>query len=300
MEPTSRPTADMPAITRNQPTAPLTTFLIGGPADYLCHPANTREFRVALRWAAAAELPVQIIGGGSNVLIADAGVRGLLLTTTAMRELEHPEGSVKLICGAGREVDGLVDFATKRGLSGLEFAAGLPGSLGGAVWMNARAYGSEFSEIVEWAEALTPQGECVRLENSDMNFSYKHSVFQERELYIMRCALRLRHGDRRNIEETAARNLADRQSKKQHAVNSGGCIFKNNYEAGIPSGKLLEEAGLKGLAVGGARIYNEHANFIINTGDATAEDVKALLRIAQREVKRKFNIDIEPEIRFLG
>lgn len=281
-------------------TAPLTTFRIGGPADVICWPKNATELIATINWAKKEELPITFLGGGSNVLISDYGIRGLLIVTSAMDQIIRNGDSLVVECGAGCDVQKLVFWSADQNLSGLEFSGGLPGSLGGAIWMNARAYGGEFSEIVEWVEAVNQNNEVEFFTKDQMQFEYKRSVFQHRRLYITRSRLKFKPGKREEILAIAQKNINDRNSKKQDKIFSAGCVFKNNYSAGIPSGKLIQDAGLKGRTIGGARIFEEHANFVINADGAKAADVIALMKISQNAVKEKFNIDIYPEVQFIG
>lgn len=279
-------------------TAPLTTFKIGGPADIALWPKNAQELIESIKWAKNNKLSITFLGGGSNVLIADKGIRGVLIVTTDMNSIDANESIV--CCGAGIQVSSLIEFCVEANLSGVEFAGGLPGSLGGAIWMNARAYGGEFSEVVDWVETVNENLEIEEFKNEKMCFAYKKSVFQNRKLWITKAKLKLKRGNSEDIRQIAQKNIDDRNSKLQNRVNSAGCVFKNNYDCGIPSGKLIQDAGLKGLTSGGAEILQEHANFFINKNQAKAFDVVELMKIAQKEVYHKFNIRIFPEVQFLG
>lgn len=281
-------------------TASLTTFDIGGPADIAVWPKNSEELIVIIRWAIENNIKITFLGGGSNVLVSDKGIRGLLIVTSEMNNIKRLQED-QYEFGAGCDVQELTQWAIENNLSGLEFAGGLPGSLGGAVWMNARAYGSEFSKIVTWAEAVNQDNEVETFVHEEMNFVYKHSVFQERPLRITKVRMKLTTlEDNASIMKTTQGNIDDRDSKDQYQIKSAGCVFKNNYDAGIPSGKLIEDAGLKGHQIGGAEIYSKHANFVVNKNNAKASDVIALMKLARNSVKEKFDITIEPEVQFIG
>ena len=281
-------------------TAPLTTFRIGGPADIIAWPQDAQELIDTIHWAQNKKIPITFLGGGSNVLISDYGIRGLLIVTAKMGFITREKNDNIVECGAGCDVQKLVFWAIDNQVSGLEFAGGLPGSLGGAIWMNAKAYGGEFSGIVTWAEAVNKNNEVEYFTNSQMNFSYKKSIFQDRKLFITKVKLKFKVGIKDDILKSSQKNIDDRNSKKQNLIFSAGCVFKNNYSAGIPSGKLIQDAGLKGLTEGGARIFEEHANFVINANNAKAADVIALMKISQKTVQEKFNILISPEVQFIG
>lgn len=281
-------------------TSSLTTFRIGGPADVVAWPKNAQELIATIQWAKKNNFPITFLGGGSNVLISDKGVRGLLIVTSAMNHISSLDSGLEVECGAGCNVQELVFWSAENNLSGLEFAGGLPGSIGGAIWMNARAYGGEFSEIVTMVEAVNDENQIENFNKSQMNFSYKQSIFQTRKLFITKCKIQLKKGDKKEILEKAMKNIEDRRAKKQDQVYSAGCVFKNNYSAGIPTGKLIQDAGLKGFTIGGARIFEEHANFVINANEASAKDVIAIMRTSQLKVKEKFGIDIFPELQFIG
>ena len=280
--------------------SPLTTFRIGGLADVVAWPKTAQELIDVIGWAKSEGLGVTFLGGGSNILISDQGIRGLVILSTRMDQILCDEEFLEVEFGSGCSVQRAVFWAAERSFSGLEFAGGLPGSLGGAVWMNARAYGGEVSQIVTKVEAVNQENEIEVLENAQMEFEYKRSVFQKRPLYITRCWLKFQQGEKEEILRVAQKNIADRRSKKQADIFSAGCAFKNNYSVGIPSGKLIQDAGLKGTVVGGARILEEHANFFINANHATAEDVIALMKLAQKTVREKFHVDIYPEVQFIG
>lgn len=281
-------------------TAPITTFRIGGPADIIAWPKNATELIETIRWANDQKLAITFLGGGSNVLISDFGIRGLLIVTSKMDTITREDDKFIVECGAGCDVQRLVFWAAENQLSGLEFAGGLPGSLGGAIWMNARAYGSEFSKIITWAETVNSKNEIQIFTNEQMEFEYKRSVFQNKKLFVTRAKLKFVAGQKEEILKISQKNIDDRNSKKQDKIFSAGCVFKNNYTAGIPSGKLIQDAGLKGTTIGGARIFEEHANFVINASNAKSADVIALMKISQKTVKEKFNIMIYPEVQFIG
>ena len=285
-------------IQQNVSLQEYTTFKIGGNAQYFAEPANLSEIKEVLAFAAEHGLSVRILGGGANTLVSDEGCKGLVLRTSQLNHI-RAEGE-HIIAECGLSVDQLCDFAAEQGLSGTEFAAGLPGSIGGAVYMNARCYGSEFADIVESVRYMRLDQNTVQtLQHDEIGYAYKHSCFMEMsDILILDVTFRLHKGDIAAIRAQSQANRDDRQSKGQYDYPSAGCIFKNNYEIGIPAGKLIENAGLKGVNVGGAKVYNRHANFIVNEGNATAADVRQLIRKIQQTLDGQ-GYHLEPEVRIL-
>ena len=274
-----------------------TTFKIGGNARYFAEPTNIDEVTAAFRFAKEHGLSVCILGGGANTLVPDEGYTGLVICT---RHLDHIRTDGQhIISECGVSVDKLCDFAAENGLSGAEFAAGLPGSVGGAVYMNARCYGSEFADIVESVRYITPDEDTIReLSHDEIGYAYKHSCFMEMDGLIVEVTFRMGADDISSIQAKCESNRNDRRSKGQYDYPSAGCIFQNNYAIGIPAGRLIEEAGLKGCKIGGAKVYERHANFIINEDNATAQDVQELIAHIDRTLSAK-GYHLEPEVRIL-
>jgi UDP-N-acetylmuramate dehydrogenase len=241
------------------------------------------------------------MGGGANVLVHDRGFEGLVVVTTGLNRVTFGDELVTAQCGVS--VDRLAARCARRGLSGLEFAGGLPGTLGGALFMNARAYGGEFSRVVERVDALEVTGGQVRareLEREELGFDYKKSLFQESRLYVYRARLRLVPGD---PDETGRRTEANRRERRdagQFRFPNAGCVFKNDYRTGEPAGRIIDRLGLKGTRIGGAEVYTGHGNFIVNRGGARARDVYRLMRLVEETVRRERGIILEREIRLLG
>ena len=288
-------------LRRDVPLAPFTSFRIGGPARIYFAPHNFVDFREVLSWAHREHVPVFILGSGSNILVHDSGYDGLVIHTHRLVKMRTEGNVIEAECGA--LIDSLVDLSLKYGLGGLEFAAGLPGTVGGALFMNARAYGGAFSDITESVTALQVEETGVRekrLEKEDFQFSYKRSVFQEGMHYVVSARFSLLPRDRMSIREDIEKNRSSRQQKGQYLFPNTGCIFKNDYRIGVPTGIIIEEVGLKGRRIGDAEVYEKHANFIVNRGNATAQDVYRLIRLIEAEVKTKRNIELELEIRLIG
>jgi UDP-N-acetylmuramate dehydrogenase len=288
-------------LEKNVPLAPHTTFGIGGPAAYFFSPDDLEDFSEALRWAVGERIPFFILGSGSNVLIHDSGFDGLVIRTASLKKLELHGTVVEAECGV--PIDVLVDLSLAHGLKGLEFAAGLPGTVGGALFMNARAFEGAFSDITESVTALRVEGTEVReirLGRGDFCFGYKRSVFQEGFLYVYSARFSLGPAPEAAIGREIEKNRARRHEMGQFLFPNAGCIFKNDYRIGVPTGKIIEELGFKGRRIGDAEVYEKHANFIVNRGSAKASDVYRLICWIESEAKKKLNIELTREIRLIG
>jgi len=292
----------------NEPMAKHCTFKTGGPADCLIRPSGEGSpsppaFIAALLGAARAEgIEVFILGGGANILVSDSGVRGIVLDTGGLAgEEELRENMLRF--RAGTSLDDAARIAAKKGLSGLEFLAGMPGSVGGAVWMNARCYGQEIAGVLTETEVIdysVSPPSALRLPVNRQEFGYKRSPFQRRELFILSAAFQLSSGNTEDILARMDANRRDREEKGHYRFPSAGSVFKNNSDFGKPAGKIIDELGLRGLQIGGARIADWHGNFIINTGGAAAKDIRALTEEAASRVKEAAGLLLEPEILFIG
>jgi len=288
-------------IQKNVPLGPLTTLKIGGPADYFFEPVDEDEFRKAIKWSISQQLPYFVMGKGSNILVHDSGYRGLVICTGKMDKLKVMETVIVAQCGV--EVDYLVDICINHSLSGLEFAAGLPGTVGGAIFMNARAYGGEFSRVVDRVKCLQVnhgEVEKTELENKELEFDYKKSLFQKKQILLLEAYIRLEKKDKHQIAKLSSHNREKRKTMGQYSYPSAGCIFKNDYNLGKPAGKIIDELGLKGTKIGDAEVFQEHANFIINRGKAKAEDVYKLIRLIEDETKNRAGVLLKREIILLG
>jgi UDP-N-acetylmuramate dehydrogenase len=289
----------------NEPMANHCTFKAGGPADCMIRPFGEGfpAFVAALLGAARAEdVPVFILGGGANILASDSGIRGVVLDTGGWTgEEELKEGALRL--RSGTSLDAAAMIAAKAGLCGLEFLAGMPGSAGGAVWMNARCYGHEIADVLVETEimdfSLSPP-KTSRLPVNRAEFSYKRSPFQGRDVFILSASFQLVSDNTEQILARMDANRRDREEKGQYRFPSAGSVFKNNPDFGRPTGKIIDELGLRGLQIGGARIADWHGNFIVNTGGAAAKDIRALTEEAAARVKEATGFMLEPEILFVG
>jgi UDP-N-acetylmuramate dehydrogenase len=289
----------------NEPMAEHCTFKAGGPADCWIRPCGDGfpAFAATLLAAArAAAVPVFFLGGGANILVADAGIRGIVIDMggwTGETGNRRGEGVLEFL--AGTTLDSAAAIAADAGLSGLEFLAGMPGSIGGAVWMNARCYGQEVADVLfETAVIDGVPPEPVRLPTRKTDFGYKHSPFQGTDAIILSAAFRLTPGEEHAIRAQMDAHRADRVSKGHYRYPSAGSVFKNNPDFGKPSGQIIDELGLCGLRRGGAQVAPWHGNIIINSDGASAADIRALVDEVADRVKTATGFILEPEIVFVG
>ncbi|MCX7881851.1 MAG: UDP-N-acetylmuramate dehydrogenase [Brevinematales bacterium] len=285
-------------IYQRVPLAPLTTFRLGGEAEFFCEPCSKEELKEVLHLSRQNQWRVVILGGGSNILFADGLIRGLVVSMRAFQGIEE-EGEWVWV-GAGVSMETLNDWAIRRGRSGLEWSGGLPGTVGGATYMNARAYQHEMSEIVKAVRVVDFSGKEFLLTGEKIHYRYKYSLFMEHEDWvIVEIALGLGVASSEEIRQRTEACRKDRESKGQYAYPSAGCAFKNDYSRNLPAGKVIDEVGLKGFRIGGAEVYEKHANFIINKGGATAEDVIRLLEKIEEEVYTKTGVRLEREVKIV-
>jgi UDP-N-acetylmuramate dehydrogenase len=278
--------------------APHTTYRIGGPADLALLPADTDDLAAAVQMLAGAGKPFSVLGGGANVLCSDRGVRGVVILTAGLNGL-RVDGT-RLVAGAGVASHQVAVAAQQAGLAGAEFLAWLPGSLGGACFMNARAFGGEVSQVLTVATLVEPDGRRHDLALSPADFAYKRSPFQAGRAIIAEATLALAAGDPATILDRMRRIEEERRSKHELDFPSCGCVFKNDYRFGEPSGRLIERCGLKQLRVGDAEVSPYHANFIINRGQARAADVRAVIEKVRQAVREQTGFELELEVQLLG
>jgi len=290
----------------HRPMAELSSFRAGGPADCWLRPcgegfpAFTAELIAAAR---AADIPVFVLGGGANILAADSGIRGIVLDTGGWTgEIGQKQHAGILGFRAGTSLDSAADIAANAGLSGLEFLAGMPGSIGGGVWMNARCYGQEIADVLAATEVIDfsakPQFLCLPACKAE--FGYKKSPFQGRDMVILSASFRLTPGNTKDIFTAMDSNRRDRETKGHYRYPSAGSVFKNNPGFGKPTGQIIDELGLCGLKKGGAQVAPWHGNIIVNTGSASASDIRALIDEVAAKVKTAAGFTLEPEILFVG
>jgi len=281
----------------DEPLANHTTWRIGGPADLLIQPKDKDSLQAALQIIHRHEIPWSVIGRGSNLLVRDGGIRGAVLKVA--EGLSHCEFKGEEVCvGAGYSMIRLAMETGKRGLTGMEFAGGIPGTVGGAVYMNAGAHGSDLSRILIDAEILFEDGERKVLTNEEMSFSYRTSLLQKRKGIVIEARFRLRAGDRKEIASTLAANKERRRLTQPLQMPCAGSVFRN--PPGDHAGRLIEAAGLKGYKIGGAQVSEKHSNFIVNCGGATATDVLTLINYVRSTIQSQFGIDLHPEVLVVG
>ncbi len=284
-------------IYRQEPMSRHTAFRIGGPADVLVEVESRDQLKRLLEVLRQAAVPFLLLGNGSNLLVRDQGYRGVVLHIGAlMNRIQVTNDTIT--AQAGALMSQIASEALKHGLTGFEFASGIPGSIGGGVVMNAGAYGGELKHVVTRVRVLDEAGrECV-LSNEDMEFGYRVSVLKKRPLTVTEVELRLRPGDPARIKSSMEELARKRREKQPLEYPSAGSTFKR--PDGYFAGELIMKAGLRGFQVGGARVSDKHCGFVINTGNASAADVIAVMEETQRRVKEAFGVDLEPEVIILG
>jgi len=289
-----------PGLDRDYPLARLTTIRTGGRAAWFARPQDSGSLEDLLRWADESHVDVGVVGSGSNLLIADSGFAGLVLKLDGALARIDDEGD-RLVCGGGARLPQAAARAATLGLAGLEFGVSIPGTVGGAVRMNANAYGGELGRVLEWVDVCAPTG-TYRREPRELEFEYRRSNIGPREV-VARASFALHRSDPETVKAVLADLRARRKEAQPSGVKTFGSTFKNPDDPralGRTAGRLLEAAGCKGLEVGGARFSPKHANFIENRGAATTRDVLELIAEGRRRVRDRFGVVLEPEVQLLG
>ncbi len=285
-------------VTRNEPMANHTTINVGGPADLFIEPSSIDNLIKTVEFLRKNAVKWRVIGRGSNLLVTDKGIEGAVIKLG--RGLAHLEiRGTEVLVGSGYSLVSLATLVSRRGLSGLEFASGIPGSVGGAVYMNAGAHGSDISRVLKKARILFADGTIEWLDNEEMEFSYRTSILQKnRPGIVLEAVFQLAEGDREKIFAEMQKNKDYRKETQPWDMRCCGSIFRNP----LPeyAGRLIEEAGLKGYSIGGAKVSEKHANFIVNTGNATADDVLSLIRHIKNVIFEKRKITLETEVEIIG
>jgi UDP-N-acetylmuramate dehydrogenase len=287
-------------VREDYPLERLTTVRTGGPADWFARPGDMDELLDLLRWSDVEGVEVGVVGSGSNLLISDHGYRGLVL------KLDEDLATIEqlgdhLVCGGGARLPQAAAQSARAGLSGLEFGVNIPGTVGGAVKMNANAYGGDLSRVLDWVLVATPAG-ADRRGPAQLGFEYRRSKLGPREV-VARASFALTPADPSAVKATLARMRAQRREAQPSGIKTFGSTFKNPDDPraeGRSAGMLLDAAGCRGLQVGGARFSEKHANFVENTGEATTVEVIALMAEGRRRVRERFGIALEPEVQLLG
>lgn len=285
-------------VSINENMSKHTTFKCGGNAELFVKAQNIDDVQKIKEASIKYGFPLFILGGGANILVSDKGIQGITLSMGDLTSIEQENGVITI--ESGISVNSLCEFAYDSSLSGLEFIYGMPGSVGGAVWMNARCYGSEISDIFLWAEYLDENGKIKKIYKNKEDWDYKISPFQKNGIIITKVALQLNVGIQDQIKSEMNKNRADRRNKGHFSYPCAGSVFKNNRAFGAPSGKIIEDAGLKGLKKGDAQISDFHANIIVNLGNAKASDINYLINKIIRTVYNKQGLTLEPEVLKIG
>ncbi len=283
---------------------PHTSFRVGGPAQLYAEPSDTEEIVALIDTAKALGLPFFLMGNGSNLVISDEGIEGLVIRLgekfseiRSEDDSEDPD-SVLVYASAGTLLTRLSSFAAKNSLTGLEFASGIPGSLGGAVFMNAGAYDHDMSEVLEKVTFITSDGKVSAFGRDELDLSYRSSRFMKEGGIVCEAVLKLKRGDAEEIN-SQIRTYTEKRTKSQPLnFPSAGSMFKR--PTGYYTGALIEQAGLKGFSIGGAQVSEKHAGFVINTGDATAKDIDDLVSHIQKTIKERNGVELQREVRFIG
>lgn len=284
----------------SEPLARYTSMKVGGPADFFIEVENAAALTGVLRTLNRYRTSFFLLGNGSNVLISDRGVRGAVIHLAgAFKQLEwrQEDEIVWVRVGAAFAVTQLVREAARKGCGGLEFAEGIPGTIGGALFMNAGAYGSEFEKVIDRVDGFTREGEPIRLSRNEMTFTYRDSHLPV-GMVVTQVQLRLRQEDSAKVTSKVRELVTKRKSSQPSGYPNSGSMFRN--PPGDFAGRLIEAAGLKGKKIGHAQISPRHGNFIVNLGGAKGEEVRQLMELARNEVKTQFGIELEPEVRLLG
>ncbi len=292
-------TIDKKNIFVDEPMSKHTSFRIGGNADVFLKISSENELKIVLEYAKTNSIPVTIVGNGTNLLVRDKGIRGIVIQPKLMNLEVYPESDkVKIKAGSGVSVARISNIAKENSLTGMEFAVGIPGTLGGAVKMNAGAYGNEMKDVIESTKYMDLDGNVHIIKNNEHKFEYRNSIFFEMNVIILESIIELSKGNIEDIESKMKENMNSRIEKQPIDKPSAGSSFKrgSNYI----TAKLIDECGLKGYKIGGAQISTKHAGFIVNAGGATSKDIIKLIEYVQDKIYKKYNVKIEPEIQIIG
>jgi len=280
-----------------EPMSQHTSFKVGGPADLFMEPVDVEELKKAMAYVRQHQIPYYVIGNGTNLLVGDQGIRGAVIKVGENFGKIEIDGE-EVVAECGVLLSTLSKAAARNTLTGLEFASGIPGYLGGAVAMNAGAYGGEMKDVIEWVEVLDENLELKRYTNAEMDFNYRKSIVEPRGLIVVRCKMRLKQGNPEEINSIMADLTQKRKTKQPLHLPSAGSTFKR--PTGYFAGKLIEDAGLRGFGIGGAQVSELHCGFVVNIGNATAKDVYDLIKHVQNTVFNQFGVKLETEIKILG
>lgn len=281
------------------PLSSFTSFRVGGPAELYTAPRTLEQLQASFAWARSEGLPITLLGAGTNLLVSDRGLPGLVICTRHLRHIRFDEEAGQITAAAGEPIARLAWQAAERGWRGLEWAVGIPGTLGGAVVMNAGAHESCTADILIESHVLSSNGTLERLLPEDLEFSYRTSNLQGSGRLMTQATLQLRPGgDRKQVMAATTTHMNQRRTTQPYHLPSCGSVFRN--PSPYAAGWLIEQSGLKGHQIGGAQVAQRHANFILNCGGATASDIFQLIRHVQQQVERHWSLRLEPEVKMLG
>ncbi len=281
----------------NEPMSKHTSFKIGGPADIMVLPDSCKQIEEIVKYFTSSKIPYMVMGNGTNLLVSDKGIRGVVIKIYDNMNNYSVEGEF-IEFDAGMLISTASKIALNNSLSGLEFAEGIPGTIGGAVTMNAGAYIGEMSMVVEQTEYIDASGCIISVKGKEHDFSYRNSIIQKTKGIVLKTRLKLNRGDSEKIKELMDDFNFKRRDKQPLEWPSAGSVFKRPQ--GHFVGKLIDDCGLRGYSIGGAKISDKHSGFIINSGNATCKDVLELIKFIQSTVKDRFNVELEPELRIIG
>jgi UDP-N-acetylmuramate dehydrogenase len=284
-------------ILLDEPMSKHTSFKIGGPADILVMPGTIEEISSSIKLCKENDVEYYIIGNGSNLLVSDKGIRGVVIKISEYLD-EVVVEDAKITAEAGVLLSVVSKAALKHSLSGLEFASGIPGSLGGAIAMNAGAYGSEMKDVVSSVKCIDENGNVVELSNSQMNFGYRQSRVQLQNMIVVEVEMVLQKGDYEKIKDYMGELTEKRTTKQPLHLPSAGSTFRR--PEGYFAGKLIEDSGLKGLRLGDAQVSDKHCGFIVNLGNATFSDVTNLIKVVQKTVRDNYSVNLDTEVKIIG
>lgn len=281
------------------PIAQFTSFRVGGPAEWYVAPRHVEELQASFAWAYSQGLPLTLLGAGSNLLVSDRGLPGLVICTRHLRYIKFDAEAGTLTVGAGEPIARIAWKAAKRGWQGLEWAVGIPGTVGGAVVMNAGAHKSCTADILVSIQTLAPDGTVETLTPQDLGFAYRTSILQGSPRLVTQATFQLKQGaDSKQVWATTLQHLEHRRTSQPYHLPSCGSVFRNPDSHA--AGWLIEQLGLKGYRIGGAQVAERHANFILNCGDAKASDIFQIIHDVQQQVQQHWSLWLEPEVKILG
>lgn len=290
---------DKKQILINEPMSKHTSLKIGGPADFFVKVSDSSELKFVLELSKKHAIPLTIIGNGTNLLVRDKGIRGIVLKLEFNEfKVERKKDKAYITIGAGFPVGKLANIALKEELSGLEFLAGIPGTIGGAIRMNAGAYGKEMKDIVVSTKYMQTDGKIKKINLEEHKFSYRNSIFSELDVVILETVIQVEYGKKDEIQNKINEYMNSRIEKQPLNLPNAGSTFKRLED--VPTAKLIDECGLKGYRIGDAAVSEKHAGFVVNLGNAKAEDVIELTEYIKNKIKEKFNRNIELEILVIG